>query len=169
MNLWTEGILGDEPIDDALRARVLASFVTGVEVALRDVSRTEAVEFTAFQRATRRILGDWGVLIELNSATESALALGFPQSTATALAQRMLADTPANVDEALIRDCAGELANVVAGQAKAFLAETPDRFTFSPPRFVPCNQDLPIGATRTCLVVVFSTDVGSFTLQLFVK
>src|SRR5262245_3098535 len=120
-----------------MRERILKPFVTGVEVAVQEVARTIALERTAYQCDTRRVLGDWGVFIELTSTTEGVLALAFDQTTAAALARRMLAETAVELDESLVRDCAGELANVVAGQAKAFLAGTADRFTFSPPKFAP--------------------------------
>jgi CheY-specific phosphatase CheX len=169
VNALTDVPADAQPIDDAFRVRVLAPFVTGVEVALREVARTEAVEQAAYQLPLRRILGDWGVVTQLTSATEGALALGFSASTASALAGRTLADTGMQPDETLIRDCAGELANVVAGQAKAFLAETPDRFTFSPPTFVPAGELASVATMRTCMAVVFATDVGPFVLQLFLK
>lgn len=158
---------GAQPIDDALRTRVLQPFLTGVEVALREVAHTEVAERTSYQCKTRRIIGDWGVSIALISNTEGVLALGFEQATAPALARRMLADTPATVDESLIRDCAGELANVVAGQAKSFLAPTPDRFTFTPPKFAPADVDIAPPEMQTCLVVKFKSDAGDFSLQLF--
>jgi chemotaxis protein CheX len=168
VNGLTDVPAGAQPIEEAYRARVLAPFVTGVEVALREVALTQAVERAAYQFPLRQVLGDWGIVIQLTSATEGALALGFAVSTASALARRMLADTGVAPDETLIRDCAGELANVVAGQAKAFLAETPDCFTFSPPTFTP-GGEIAAATTRTCMVVTFTTDVGNFVLQLFVK
>src|SRR5690348_9250705 len=156
-----------QPIDDALRSRVLAPFLTGLEVALREVARTEVVERTAYQCKTRRVLGDWGAYIELRSDTEGVLALGFEQATAAALAQRMLADANVVPDVALVRDCACELANVVAGQAKAFLAGTPDRFTFSPPTLTSADLEIVPAELQKCLVVVFDSEVGVLLLQLF--
>jgi len=157
------------PIDDTLRARVLEPFIAGALVALREVALTDAAESNAYQCQTRRVRGDWGVTIELTSSTEGILALGFDHATAVALAKRMLAETPVAPDEALVQDCAGELANVVAGQAKACLAATPDRFTFTPPRFAPANADFARPPMQTCLVVVFNSGVGNLALQLFLR
>jgi chemotaxis protein CheX len=156
-------------IETSLRSRVLTPFIAGVEVAFREVARTEVVEHAAYERNLRGIVGDWGVYIELKSTTEGVLALGYEQATALTLARRMLAETAVVPDESLVRDCAGELANVVAGQAKAFLAETPDRFTFSPPKFAPPGVHIAPPEMQKCLVVIFDTDAGNIALQLFLR
>src|SRR5881397_517540 len=91
-----------------------------------------------FPRETRRADGcktvnDVTAVIKLTFCSTGSLVLGFPRDMAQALAQRLLVDSGAEVDDALIRDCVGEIANVVAGQAKAVLHGTPYRFTHSTP------------------------------------
>jgi len=60
--------------------------------------------------------------LRFTSGIEGSLVLIFPQRTAEALADRMLAGVSIDVGDQLIRDCAGEIGNVVAGQAKALLS-----------------------------------------------
>ena len=61
------------------------------------------------------------------------LVLSFPAQTAAALAGRVLAEVAQAPDDDLVRDCMGELANVIAGQAKTLLAETPYQLLLATP------------------------------------
>jgi chemotaxis protein CheX len=83
------------------------------------------------------------------------------------LAGRALAGVTEELTEDIVRDCLGEIANVVAGQAKALLAGTPYHFTFSTPTVV-AGGGHEGGATPGggYLVVLFGSDVGDFALQL---
>src|SRR5262249_13202885 len=122
----------------------------------------------AVRTALPPALRDVSAVVRLRSATEGYLALGFPQQTAAALAQRMLSGVLKEIDAALIRDCVGEIANVVAGQAKALLAGTPYQFPFSLPGVVGGGApDLGSNPDGECLVVVFGRDLGEFAMQLF--
>jgi hypothetical protein len=60
----------------------------------------------------------------------------------------------------------GEIANVVAGQAKAMLAETPYRFVFALPPIVVHAKDFRLPSGLDCLMVAFTCDYGEFALQL---
>jgi chemotaxis protein CheX len=91
-----------------------------------------------------------------------------PQRTAAGLAGRILAGVTQEVDENLIRDCVGEIANVVAGQTKAMLAGGPYRFAFSLPQ-VGDSKEYPPQQGLECLVIAFSSDQGEFDLQLVMK
>ena len=73
------------------------------------------------------------------------------------------------MDENLVRDCVGEIANVIAGQAKALLAGGPYHLTFSVPRIVVEEQDCLPQPDQDCLAAVLSSDLEDFALQLFLK
>jgi CheY-specific phosphatase CheX len=103
------------------------------------------------------------------SRGEGALVLSFPQTTAAALARRILAGVTTEVDESLIRDCVGEIASVVTGQAKALIAERPFRFGFSLPQVVVNAEEFQPQQGSDSLVVEFNCDQGEFALQLFVN
>jgi CheY-specific phosphatase CheX len=64
------------------------------------------------------------VVLGIKPATEGLLVLSFPDRTAAAITERVLADAKEEIDETLVRDCVGEIANVIAGQAKTLLAGT---------------------------------------------
>jgi CheY-specific phosphatase CheX len=83
--------------------------------------------------------------------------------TARALAEHVLASVTGNVSTEMIHDCVGEVANVVAGQAKAMLVGSPAHFTLSTPTVQVGDAARSIGQRR---VIEFDSNVGGFAVQL---
>jgi chemotaxis protein CheX len=168
----------DARVLEEVQARGAASGPAAVREALAE-PLTEAVRATlqvmagadAFvQRATPAPAsgppGDFAAVIGLRLAAGGLLALRFPAATAAALAGRVLAELGGPPDAEMARDCLGEVANVVAGQAKALLADTPHRFTFSTPRVLTGPEaDLRPEPGAVGLALAFSSDVGEFALE----
>jgi chemotaxis protein CheX len=147
--------------------QLLEPFRAAVEVALREWANTEVVVRQVDHQGRPPAADDISAMIALRGACDRSLVLSFPARTAAGLAGRILADVRQDVEDALIGDCLGEVANVVAGQAKALLAGTPDAFVFSTPTVVvgPRPEILPHQGGQ-CLAITFSSDVGDFALQL---
>jgi chemotaxis protein CheX len=157
-----------QPIDAELREQLQEPFISAATGALAEMTGTDLVVHSVYQRAFRDAPGDVSVLVGLTGATLDYLVLSFPKQTATALAGRMLAGATA-VDDSLIQDSAGEIANVVAGQAKAMLAHTPHEFSFSIPHVVAGPAEARSLEGRTCLAVAFNSNHGEFGMVLFPK
>jgi chemotaxis protein CheX len=173
---------GGQPVSDQIRDELLEPFITAVCTALGEMAGTEVVVRAVYQkplplppsslspdgeRGTGQE-GDVSAVVELRSATGGSLVLRFPERMAAALAGRILAEVREQADADLIRDCVGEIANVVAGQAKALLAGTSHRFAFSLPKVVAGQApDLQPEPGQDCLVVNFSSELGDFAMQLF--
>jgi chemotaxis protein CheX len=159
-----------EPIAPELRSQLVEPFISAVSLAFQEWISIEVVVRPVYRKPRHKPFGDIAALIDLKSATEDTLVLSFPERTAAALARRILTGTRAELDEALMRDCLGEAVNIVAGQAKALLAETPHRFVFSTPRVVSgIGQEAEAEQGKDCLIVVFRSEVGDFALQLGLK
>src|SRR5262249_58912846 len=95
------------------------------------------------------------------------LVLAFPTQPAQARARRVLAETAVAVDDALVRDCLGELANVTAGQAKAMLHGSPFRITFATPRVASSASRSDMAwPSENWLVALLTSELGDFALQL---
>jgi chemotaxis protein CheX len=164
-----DGFESPQPVRGEIRDKLLEPFITAAGTALREMTGVEVLVQTVYQKTLPHALGDLAAVIHLGSANEGSLVLGFPQWTAAALAGRILTGATEEVDENLIRDCVGEIANVVAGQAKALLADTLYRLAFSLPQVVVSAQEFRPPPGLDALVVAFCTDQGEFTLQLFLK
>src|SRR5262249_12312973 len=115
---------------------LVEALITAVSTALGEMARTDVSAHKVQRGTVPRALEELGVAVPLQSRTQSMLMLVFPGATALALATRILPDTAQPIDEWLVRDCMSEIANVVAGQAKALLAGTPHEFTFALPKVV---------------------------------
>jgi chemotaxis protein CheX len=159
---------GTQPIDAELLEQLLEPFMAAATGALAEMTGTDLVAQSVCQRVFHDGEGDVSVVVGLTCATLDYLVLSFPKQTATALAGRML-DGAAQVDDSLIQDSAGEIANVVAGQAKAMLAHTPHEFSFSIPHIVAGAAEARSLEGRTCLAVAFSGNHGEFGMMLFPK
>jgi CheY-specific phosphatase CheX len=155
---------------EELRGQLFEPFITAACVALAEMAGTEAgvrnVEHTTHHHAG----GDIAVIVGLLSPAAETLVLRFPQRTAATLADRLLAGTGQVISDDLIRDCMSEIANVIAGQAKALLAGTPHQFTFTLPKVVDgASPDAQPKQGLDCWFVGFSCELGEFSLQLFLK
>ena len=124
-----------QPVSKEIRDGILEPFIAATFAALGEIPAAELVVKTVY-RAVHCSRGDISALLTLTSANQGTIVLSFPQRTAAALAREILAGVTEVIDDNLIRDCVGEIANVVAGQAKAMLAGTPYQFTFSVPTIV---------------------------------
>jgi chemotaxis protein CheX len=169
LDRFTVAVENAQPVVGEIRDMLLEPFIAATRTALGEMAGTEVAVQAVFQTSRHRALGDLAVVVGLRAATEGSLVLSFPQRTAAALAGRILAGVTQEVDENLIRDCVGEIANVVAGQAKAMLAGGPYRVASSMPQVVVDANECPPQQGLDCLVVVFSSDEGEFALQLFLK
>ena len=170
MGEFTATTDGGQPVTGEVREDILEPFIAATRAALGEMAGAEPVVRALYHKPMTHAMGDIAAVIRLGSAAgEGSLVLGFPQPTATALARRILVDAAKSVEEDLVRDCVGEIANVVAGQAKALLAERPVRFEFRLPQTVVNAAEFQPPEGLDCLVVVFGCDQGEFALQLFVK
>lgn len=136
-----------------------APFVEAVAVALREMAAVESGPRDGDGGAPADVSA---VLPVTTAAGTGYVALHFSEATATELARRTLALAGAgSADAATLRDCLGEVVNVIAGQAKTLLVGTPYHFTLSTPRVetgAPARTD---GA----LVLAFGSEAGDFTLR----
>lgn len=94
-----------------------------------------------------------------NPAGLGAIVLALPDATARALARRVLAEAAVEPDAGMVRDCAGEIVNVICGQAKTLLAGTPYHFDLGTPHVAgPASFE----AWDT---LAFDSDAGPFALH----
>jgi chemotaxis protein CheX len=158
---------GGEPVNAKTEADLLQPIITATCSALPEMASVEPFVRAEFQRPLQPAQGDLSVVLDIVHASAGRLILSFPKTTADALARRVLAEVTETLDEAMVRDCMGEIANVIAGQAKALWAETAYPFAFSLPRVVTRGSpELELKSGQSCLVVEFGSTVGNFALQL---
>jgi CheY-specific phosphatase CheX len=116
---------------------LLAPFTTAVGPTVREMAGLEADVRNVARAEATVPRADVAVAIRLDAEMPGWLAVALPAATAAAFARRILNETGIEPDATMVRDCAGELLNVIAGQAKAWTVDTPGHFALGTPTAVP--------------------------------
>jgi chemotaxis protein CheX len=156
-----------QPVSPEIRELLLEPFIAAANLTLGELAQVEPVVRSVYRTAQPRTLGDISAVLGLSSEPGEVLVLSFPAATAEALAARVLAEVTRAPEDALVGDCMGELANVIAGQAKTLLAETPYQLLLGTPS-VFSGAGVEVGPPPDIggLIVVFDSDEGDFALQV---
>lgn len=155
------------PVSPEVRDRLVEPFIAAAAMTLSELARTELVVRTVHRAASLRTSGDISAVLGLMPEGGGVLVLSFPASTAEALAGRILAEVQQAPDADLVRDCMGEVANVIAGQAKTLLADTPFQLSLETPSIVSgAGSEIRSPPGAEGIVVRFGSDVGDFVLQI---
>jgi CheY-specific phosphatase CheX len=114
-----------------LPSEVIEAFTSSAVTAVHEMTQLEAIPVAA--PPGQPYPGDSLVAtMQLKRPIPGALTLVLPPDTSRRLAESYLPAGTALTDE-IMSDFAGELANVIAGQAKTILKDTPFHFALSIP------------------------------------
>lgn len=107
-------------------------------------------------------------VISLSGETAVQVALSFPRETATRMVAQLLAMEPGEVDDAILGDGVGEMANIVAGMAKGRLPHHKDERTqLSLPSVVLADgHELSLFRATGVVHMRMTTDMGDFSLRV---
>ena len=143
---------------------LLATLAEAVAVAFRELAGVEAAPLNSRTVSGAEGFADVSAVLAVTTpAGPGYFVLSFSDDHGTALAKRVLADLGADPEPGVIRDCLGEVVNVVAGQAKTLLYGTPLHFTLATPTVV---AGAPALANAERLLVTFAGELGEFTLHV---
>jgi chemotaxis protein CheX len=143
---------------------LVEAFATAVPFALKEMADVEAVVRDSRVASAADGFADVAATIRLATRCgEGRLVLSVPKQTAAALARRILVEVGIVVTPDVIRDCIGEVANVVAGQAKAQLVGSDSHFTLSTPIVETGEQVQP---TSSRWIIQFDSNVGEFAAHI---
>jgi CheY-specific phosphatase CheX len=122
-----------EPANNSVFApEVSEAFNASTVTALQELMQLEAIPITATASETAAATGAVVAVMRLLRAVPGTMTLALPLPTARRMAEAYLPQGTELSDE-IVDDFAGELANVIAGQAKTMLKGTKYHFTLSIP------------------------------------
>lgn len=147
---------------DDTAAELAGAFAEAAGVAVREMTGAEVLAGEAYPARPGEAFGDVSAVFRLRGGSAAVFAVSAPAGTAAAVARAYLREVTAEPPPELVRDCVGEVGNVIAGQAKVMLGETRHRFAFGPPALVDGPADVP----GPQLVIPVVTDLGPLTLQI---
>ncbi len=106
-------------------------------------------------------------IIGFAGQTAGQMTLSFPMETARQLVAEMLGMDTEEIDEELLKDGVGEMANIVAGNAKARLQDTSFHFQMGLPSIVVGrNHSVDLFKGAESETVMFATDFGLFEMHI---
>jgi chemotaxis protein CheX len=156
-----------QPVYAEIRKNLLEPFIEGTTITLQEMAGVKVFVNSVYQKSNYKLFGDISAIIGLVAPGEGSMVLSFPEATANAIVRRVLAGIADHPDADMIRDCVGEVINVVAGQAKGILSNTKYHFSFSTPTVISgANHEIRHKPNMACMVIAFGSDVGAFALQL---
>jgi len=121
-------------------------------------------------KTNKKIPGDVTGIIELVSKQKTgSLAISFTKPVALEIARRMLRMETNCIDET-VRDLVGEIANMMAGGAKAKLQEQGYDFELTFPSVIVEDENHIIHHNNSSTIILpFETDSGEFYVELYFK
>jgi chemotaxis protein CheX len=142
-------------------------FIEAVAGSIGEMTQTEPVIREVNRVDFDRTLGDVWAVVGSFPMVPDCVVISLPMNTARGMAERVLGDVREPIDDRIILDCIGELANVLAGQVKSLLATSPYHFSFSLPKVTRGpDSDALAHLGHKCLRMLFNSEVGEFALQV---
>lgn len=141
---------------------VVGAFAEAVGATLRDMAGLEVAPRGVTNGVVTCPLSI-SANLRLTTPGDGDFTLDFKKPVAQELARRVFAQSGIEADETMLADCIGEVANVVAGQAKTLLVGTPQHFVFSLPAVMLESLPHP-DADRA--IITFISEIGEFVLYL---
>jgi len=112
-------------------------------------------------------LYDISGVIGLSGDAQGSISLSFPQDVAIRTVKKMLGD-PETISEEDMTDGIGEIANIVAGNAKKHLTKF-DLSISLPNVIIGRNHSLAGQSGSPTIVVPFTCDLGNFIMEVSLK
>lgn len=107
-----------------------------------------------------------GLIDLVGNHTTGSLAISFSKAVALEIAKNMLRIEPEDVDDAMVKDLVGEMANMMAGGAKAIFQEQGYDFNLTLPSVVSGeNHQVKHSVDGVTILLPFTTDAGEFYVE----
>jgi chemotaxis protein CheX len=122
----------------------------------------------ALKGKDEEVYGVCGIIGLAGEAT-GAVVLNFPEQVAVAMVSTFVGETMTEISPAVM-DGVGELANIIAGDARNRIMKKGYAFEIGLPKIV-AGRSFVIGQNRSvpCLVVTYGSEFGSFSLEVSLK
>ncbi len=142
-------------------------FIESTRNVFSTMCQIEASRKKLFLKDDYTMLGDVSGVMGLSGDASGSVVISLPAKLACVVVGRMLGEEPASELTADVCDGVGEVINMIAGQAKAALAETKYHFTISIPSVVSGqNHEITHKKGTPNIVVLFDAEGQDFAIQV---
>lgn len=141
-------------------------FISATLQALEVMALLHATRGAPFAKAGTAVNGDISGVIGLAGQATGSIAITFPAPLAARIYSQMVGEEVSEITEG-VKDAVGEIANMIAGGAKAVLAQKGFTFRIAIPTIVVGkNHTVDHKGAGPCLVVPFHLDEHTFWLEV---
>jgi len=166
LDMSAERPTDSQPVNAETRSQLLDPILAAVCTTLGEMAGVTPIVRNLYRQPDPQPWGDWVARLPIQSGPPGALHVCFPYRTAKTLAERIMTNVAQQIDDSLVRDCMGEIANVVGGQAKALLAESPYPWQFVMPPTVIEAERVCHQAGASAWVILLACEAGDLAIQL---
>jgi chemotaxis protein CheX len=143
-----------------LQIELITPFIDGARETFRAMASVQIRRKDVFLKRGHEMYGAYSGVIGLSGTTTGTCAVSLTAPLAELCVRRMLGlpeDAPVEAGD--VRDGVGELVNMIAGRAKAILAESKYTFDITLPTIISGEKhELYLRRKADCVVVLFETD-----------
>ena len=149
--------------------RFINPFISAATNAMKTMAGLDVTRGAPFVKGGFQALADVSGIIGLAGEAKGAVVVSFPFGLAKRVYEAMTGESVPN-DHPGIADAVGEMANMVAGGAKAALAEQAMNFRISVPSVVVGKEHtISNKSDAPCLIIPFQLGSDTFWLQVSIK
>lgn len=157
-----------------LDARVINAFVQGVTSTFETMMQMHPVREKVYMLDPENPTGitecDISGVMGLSGDYHGSVVISLPVKLALKTTAKMLCEPERSSLDAGVRDCLGEIINIIAGQAKAALSSTSYRFALALPTvIVGKGHRVHIQEDSPTLVMVFAMESEKFCIQVNIR
>ena len=141
-------------------------FISATLQSLEVMALLRATRGAPFAKADTLARGDISGVIGLAGEATGSIAITFPTALAARIYSQMVGEEVSEITDE-VKDAVGEVANMIAGGAKAALAQKGFTFRIAIPSIVVgTNHTITHKGRGPCLVVPFHVDEQTFWLEV---
>lgn len=146
--------------------RFINPFLSAVIDVLGTMAMVEATPGMPYLNTKRTAVGDVTGLIGVTGYAEGVVSLTLDESCILAIVTNMLGEEFRKINDEIV-DAVGELTNMIAGQARAHLANDGLKFQASTPTVITGkNHQLNHIGKQPILAIPFSTSEGNLVVEI---
>jgi chemotaxis protein CheX len=147
--------------------QLINPFINATANILQTAAQMNVTRKRLFLKKNYRMLGDISGVMGLTGHASGAVVISLPARMACSVVGKMLGEAPPAEINDNVRDGVGELVNMVAGHAKAALAESKYHFVLSLPVVVTGRgHEIAHKSGSPCIVVVFEEGGEELAIQV---
>ncbi|MBN1594197.1 MAG: chemotaxis protein CheX [Candidatus Coatesbacteria bacterium] len=146
---------------------IINPFVAATLDVMKTMAGITATRKSVFLKRDQRMFGDLSGVIGLSGGAVGSAVISFPEALAKNFVAKMLSEDPNKIPMDDVRDGVGECVNMIAGAAKAALANSVYHFKISIPTVVEGHgHEISHRRSAPCIVIVFEAEHDEFALQI---